>query len=180
MTIPTSPSETIQASSTNDLGTRFPGIVSAETRPSYKGWIVAKENLVEVATAIRDEFGYDLLSSLTGVDYFPENKMEVVYHAYKTTGGPGLVFKVQVPRENPVEVPSLINIWPGVELQERAAWDLLRTPRRASNRRTRQASSRMTGTAQEEHPTVRKQVPFRVGVPGSAWLDACFYESRSR
>ena len=62
----------------------------------------------------------------------------------------------------------------------RAAGDLRRTPPRASNRRTRQASSRMTGTAQEEHPTVRKQVPFRVGVPGSAWLDACFYETRSR
>ena len=51
--------------------------------------------------------------------------MEVVYHAYKTTGGPGLVFKVQVPREDPVEVPSLIEIWPGVDFQEREAWDLM-------------------------------------------------------
>ena len=34
--------------------------------------------------------------SVTGVDYLAENKMEVVYHVYKTTGGPGLVFKVQV------------------------------------------------------------------------------------
>ncbi len=106
MTTPAAPSDTMQAS-TNDLGARFPGIVTAETRPNFKGWIVAKENLVEVATAIRDEFGYDLLSTLTGVDYFPENKMEVVYHAYKTTGGPGLEFKVQVTREDPVEVPSL-------------------------------------------------------------------------
>src|SRR5215217_9426073 len=123
MTTTATPSQTLQAS-TNDLGARFPNIVSADTRPSFKGWIVPKENLIEVATAIRDEFGYDLLSTLTGVDYFPENKMEVVYHAYKTVGGPGLEFKVQVPREDPVEVPSLINIWPGVDLQEREAWDL--------------------------------------------------------
>jgi len=118
MTTPASPSETMQAP-INDLGTRFPNIVSADTRPNFKGWIVPKENLVEVATAIRDELGYDLLATLTGVDYFPENKMEVVYHAYKTTGGPGMEFKVQVPREDPIEVPSLISIWPGVDFQER-------------------------------------------------------------
>jgi len=30
-----------------------------------------------------------------------------------------------VPREDPVEVPSLIDLWPGVDLQEREAWDLM-------------------------------------------------------
>lgn len=110
--------------STEDLGARFPNIVTADTRPGYKGWIVPKENLIEVATVLRDELGYDLLSTVTGVDYFPENKMEVVYHAYKTTGGPGIVFKVQVPREDPIEIPSLIGLWPGVDLQEREIWDL--------------------------------------------------------
>jgi NADH:ubiquinone oxidoreductase subunit D/NADH:ubiquinone oxidoreductase subunit C len=109
---------------TTDLTERFPGIVTAETRPGFSGFVVAKENLVEVATFIRDELGYDLLTAVTAVDYFPDNKMEVVYHAYKTTGGPGLVFRVQVPRLDPIEVPSLINVWPGVDLQEREAWDL--------------------------------------------------------
>jgi NADH-quinone oxidoreductase subunit C/D len=118
------PAETIQPS-TSDLSARFPGIVSADTRPGFKGWIIPRENLIEVATVIRDELGYDLLSSVTGVDYFPENRMEVVYHAYKTTGGPGLEFKVQVPREDPVEVPSMMELWPGVDFQEREAWDLL-------------------------------------------------------
>ena len=109
---------------TIDLVTRFPGIVAADARPGYTGFIVNKENLVEVATAVRDEFGYDLLTAVTGVDYIAENKMEVVYHAYKTTGGAGLVFRVQVERVDPIEVPSLINIWPGVDFQEREAWDL--------------------------------------------------------
>jgi NADH-quinone oxidoreductase subunit C/D len=92
---------------TVDLAARFPESVTADARPGYTGFIVKKENLVEVATAIRDEFGYDLLTAVTGVDYIAENKMEVVYHAYKTTGGPGLVFKVQVDRVDPVEVPRL-------------------------------------------------------------------------
>jgi len=110
---------------TVDLVARFPGIVTADERPGYAGFIVEKDNLVEVATAIRDEFGFDLLTAVTAVDYHPDNKMEVVYHAYKTTGGPGLVFRVQVPREDPIEVPSLIEVYPGVDLQEREAWDLM-------------------------------------------------------
>jgi NADH:ubiquinone oxidoreductase subunit D/NADH:ubiquinone oxidoreductase subunit C len=109
---------------TVDLTQRFPDIVTADERPGHSGFIVPKESLIEVATVIRDELGFDLLTAVTGVDYLPEEKMEVVYHAYKTTGGPGLVFKVQVPRVDPVEVPSLIDIWPGVDLQEREAWDL--------------------------------------------------------
>jgi NADH-quinone oxidoreductase subunit C/D len=114
----------LESTQTADLAARFAGSVTAETRPGYAGFIVEKDNLVEIATAIRDEFGYDLLTAVTAVDYLPDNKMEVVYHAYKTTGGPGLVFRVQVARVDPIEVPSLINVWPGVDLQEREAWDL--------------------------------------------------------
>jgi len=117
----TAPAQT----STLDLAARFPSIVTPDTRPGFSGFIVEKDKLIEVATAIRDEMGFDLLTAVTGVDYFPESKMEVVYHAYRTTGGPGLVFKVQVPRVDPVEVPSLIDLWPGVDLQEREAWDLM-------------------------------------------------------
>ena len=111
--------------STVDLAARFPGLVTPDARPGYTGFIVEKDKLVEVATSVRDEFGFDLLTAVTAVDYLPENKMEVVYHAYKTTGGPGLVFRVQVPRVDPVEVPSLIEVYPGADLQEREAWDLL-------------------------------------------------------
>ncbi|GAB4421567.1 MAG: hypothetical protein Kow002_10560 [Anaerolineales bacterium] len=106
-----------------DLAARFPG-VTADDREGYSGWIVEKEKLVEVATALRDEYGYDLLSSVTGVDYIAEEKMEVVYHIYKTIGGPGLVFKVQVPRVDPIEVPSLYHVWNGADFQEREIWDL--------------------------------------------------------
>ncbi len=117
MTTPAQPS-------TLDLTTRFPGSVTPDERPGYSGWIVAADKLVEFATVLRDELGYDYLSSVTGVDYLPDGKMEVVYHAYKTTGGPALVFKVQVPREK-AEVPSLTPVYPGAEFQEREAWDLL-------------------------------------------------------
>ena len=50
--------------------------------------------------------------------------MEVVYHAFQSTGGGILEFKVRVPREDPV-VPSLVDVYPGADFQEREAWDLL-------------------------------------------------------
>jgi NADH/F420H2 dehydrogenase subunit C len=126
MTAPASTS-TLDASAqlSASLVARFPDSVTADTRPGFSGFIIKKENLVEVATALRDEFGYDLLSSVTGVDYLAENKMEVVYHAFKTTGGPNLVFKVQVDRVDPIEVPSLYEVWTGADFQEREAWDLM-------------------------------------------------------
>lgn len=112
------------STSTVDLIARFPSVVQTDARSGCSGFIVEKDALLEVAAAVRDEFGFDLMTAVTGVDY-PPDKMEVVYHAYRTTGGPGLVFKVQVPRVDPVEVPSLIHLYPGVDLQEREAWDLL-------------------------------------------------------
>jgi NADH-quinone oxidoreductase subunit C/D len=108
-----------------DLSARFPNILNPDDRPGYSGWLLDKSHLLEFVTTLRDEFGYDYLSSVSGVDYLPEGKMEIVYQLYKTTGGPGLLFKVQVPRDDPVEVPSLVSIYPGAEFQEREAWDLL-------------------------------------------------------
>ena len=108
-----------------DLTARFPNILIPDSRPGFSGWLLDKSNLLEFATALRDEFGFDYLSSVAGVDYLPEGKMEVAYQLYKTTGGPGLLFKVQVPRQDPVEIPSLVSIYPGAEFQEREAWDLL-------------------------------------------------------
>ncbi len=106
------------------LKERFPDAVKDDTRQGYSGIIVDKSRLLEVATAMRDEMGYDYLSSATAVDYQGiADSMEMVYHAYKTTGGPALLFKAQTDRNNPV-IPSLIDVWPGADFQEREAYDL--------------------------------------------------------
>lgn len=103
---------------------KFSGAVRPDTRQGYSGLIVDKNHLVEVATAIRDELGFDYLSSATAVDYHGiADEMEMVYHAYRTSGGPALVFKAQTARNNP-EIPSLIDVWPGADFQEREAYDL--------------------------------------------------------
>ncbi len=116
--------DTTAISTVQDLSIRFPDVLTPDIRPGYSGWLIDCSNLLTFARDLRDSLGYDYLSSITAVDYLPEGKMEVVYHVYKTTGGPGLTFKVQVPRADPMEIPSLVPIYPGAELQEREAWDL--------------------------------------------------------
>jgi NADH-quinone oxidoreductase subunit D/NADH-quinone oxidoreductase subunit C/D len=106
------------------LKERFPDAVKDDTRQGYTGVIIDKNHLVEVATALRDDYGFDYLSSATAVDYLGiSDHLEMVYHAYRTSGGPALVFKAQTDREK-AEIPSLIDVWPGADFQEREAWDL--------------------------------------------------------
>lgn len=102
---------------------RFQDALRPDERKGYEGYIVAAERLPAVMTALRDEVGYDYLSSVTGVDYLDEGQLEVVYHAYQTSGGPALNFKVQVDRESPV-IPSLVSVYPGADFQEREIFDL--------------------------------------------------------
>jgi NADH:ubiquinone oxidoreductase subunit D/NADH:ubiquinone oxidoreductase subunit C len=116
-------SDQTQTPVVTDLVARFPEWVKPDSRPGFQGYLVDPAHLLECAQAVRDEMGYDYLSSVTAVDYYPEDKMEVVYHAYKTTGGPALIFRTQTTRTDAV-VPSLVSIYPGAEFQEREAWDL--------------------------------------------------------
>jgi NADH-quinone oxidoreductase subunit C/D len=102
---------------------RFPEWLQVDEREGYHGLLVGSENLLAVMEALRDEYGYDHLTSVTGVDYLAEEKMEVVYHLFKSTGGVILEIKVQIPRSDPI-IPSLVDLYPGANFQEREAWDL--------------------------------------------------------
>lgn len=109
---------------TNQLLARFPETVISDTRTGYSGYIVQADKILEVIRYAYDHLGYDYLTSLTGVDYIADQKMEVVYHLARSVGGPRLVLKVQVDRDNP-QVESVTPIYRGAEFQEREAYDLL-------------------------------------------------------
>ena len=106
-------------STAQGLEGRFPGVVTADTRAGYSGYVVSADKLIDVATALRDEMGYDYLSSITGVDYIADGKLEAVYHAYRTSGGAALTLKVQVPRDDPA-IPSLVPDLSWCDFQERS------------------------------------------------------------
>jgi NADH-quinone oxidoreductase subunit C/D len=106
------------------LKERFPEHIADDTRDRYSGLIVDPTRLIEIGRFVRDDLGFNYLSSVTGVDLIDENKMEVVYHAFSIEKGGGpVVLKVQVDRDQ-AQVPSLVPIWPGASFQEREAWDL--------------------------------------------------------
>lgn len=99
--------------------------VTLDDRDGYEGIIVEGGRLLDIARVIRDDLGFDYLSSATAVDYLGAgDHLEMVYHAYRTSGGGALVFKAQTDREN-AEIPSLVSIWRGADFQEREAWDLM-------------------------------------------------------
>jgi NADH-quinone oxidoreductase subunit C/D len=109
---------------TAELTQLFQDAISKDERPNYEGYLVKPEHLIGTLEKLRDDLGYDYLSAVTGVDYLPEGKMEVVYHIRKSTGGAPLVLKAQLDRQNPV-IASVVPVYPGAEFQEREAWDLL-------------------------------------------------------
>ena len=106
-----------------DFTYRFPDILKTDARSGFEGYLIQPDNLINFAIELRDEVGYDFLSSVTGVDYYPEDMMEVVYHFRKSIGGSPLVIKAQVPRDDP-HMPSLVPVYPGADFQEREIWDL--------------------------------------------------------
>ncbi len=103
----------------------FPEGVVDDTREGYEGLVVDADKIVEVATTMRDQLGFNYLSSVTAVDLIEENKLEAVYHAYSISkGGSALTLKVQVDRDEPV-IPTLVPVFPGANFQEREAYDLM-------------------------------------------------------
>ncbi len=108
-----------------EILSRFSGQIQADDRENFEGIVVDRDALSDVALAVRDELGYDYLSSATAVDYHDwGDYFEMVYHCYRTTGGEPLVMKARTPRDV-ATLPSLVSVWPGADFQEREAYDLM-------------------------------------------------------
>jgi NADH-quinone oxidoreductase subunit C len=95
-----------------------------------------KENILDVATFIRDELNFDHAESVTGVDYPKSKEIEVVYHLGSYTdpqlAKQILVLATKVPREevpNPgkdgTRMPSLRDVFYSVEFHERECFEML-------------------------------------------------------
>jgi len=95
-----------------------------------------KEDILDVATFIRDELNFDHAESVTGVDYPKSKEIEVVYHLGSYTdqqlAKQILALATRVPREdvpNPgndsTRMPSLRDIFYSVEFHERECFEML-------------------------------------------------------
>lgn len=83
--------------------------------------LVPRERLVEVCRRLR-EMGVDYPASITAIDYM--EYFEVVYQLRAIAAAWDATLKVRVWRDDPV-VPSVFEVWPGADFQEREIWDLM-------------------------------------------------------
>ncbi|MEI7845897.1 MAG: NADH-quinone oxidoreductase subunit C [Chloroflexota bacterium] len=87
--------------------------------------MLAKDKILDAARAIHDEFGFDLLSSVTAVDYWPEEnpRFHLCYRFTSIPNKQGLNVRVPVPGISP-KAPTLENIYRNANWQEREIFDL--------------------------------------------------------
>jgi NADH-quinone oxidoreductase subunit C len=89
--------------------------------------VIKPEALIEVATFLRDEpaLGFDLLSDVSAVDYYPDHpRFAVNYHLYALDNAHSLRLKVWLDGETP-SIASLTSVYPGANWHEREVWDLM-------------------------------------------------------
>ena len=113
----------IDASLLAVLKQRFPSIEfdGEATQPAV---YVPAADLVAVLLFLRDDerFAFARLENLTSVDY--KTYFEMVYHLFNWNTGAWITVKVKLDHERPT-VPSVTNVFPGVEFEEREVYDLM-------------------------------------------------------
>jgi NADH-quinone oxidoreductase subunit C len=106
------------------IETRFPEAIIEVTRKlNETGVILKPAALVDVSTALKNEFGFERLSSVTAVDWWPKKpRFEVVYHFHSIRNNRRLRLKLCV--EEGEEVDSVTHIWTTANWYEREVFDL--------------------------------------------------------
>jgi NADH-quinone oxidoreductase subunit C len=86
---------------------------------------VPAARVAELAAYVKNDLGFDLLSFLTAVDWPKENRFEVVYYFMRSAEPKTKFFvKADLPRQGEPSVPSIANLYPGADWQERETYDL--------------------------------------------------------
>ena len=84
---------------------------------------VRREALVEAMTILRDQFAYQQLMEIAGVDYpGREERFDVVYHLLSVTKNHRIRVHVWTDEEKPV--PSVTGLWPVAGWLEREVFDM--------------------------------------------------------
>jgi NADH:ubiquinone oxidoreductase subunit C len=99
-------------------------------RPKRLKVTVSPQTIKDVALMIRDELGFDHIGTVSGTDYISRGEIEVIYFVTSVSRPDieDLVIAVaeRVKRDGAaVVVPSLVEVWPGVEYHERETWEML-------------------------------------------------------
>jgi NADH-quinone oxidoreductase subunit C len=122
------PPVVLQTPLDNDLVKRFrakfgAALVDATEDRKQAILTVDRPRLVEISLYLRDEEKFDMLSSLTAVDWPKrEKRFDVVLELYSFPKNERLRLKVHA--ADAEEVPSVARVWPSANWQEREAFDM--------------------------------------------------------
>jgi len=103
----------------NDFGLTF------EEFRSEAHVFVQPEQIVDVIMSVRDTHGFELLSTMTVVDYWPqeEPRFHVIYQLTSVTENLSIQLRVPVAATKP-EVPTVTGVFASANWREREAWDM--------------------------------------------------------
>lgn len=80
--------------------------------------VVRREGLLELASALRDEFGFTHPVSAGAVDYPRENRMQMIYYIMNPSSRFMLTCRVDLPRDD-LKLPSMTQVWEAMSFHER-------------------------------------------------------------
>jgi len=91
---------------------------------------IERERITEVCRTLRDDpaLRFELLSSVSGVDYLDANpeepkRLHAVYHLTSMTYRRRIRLEVEVTVDDP-HIPSVTSVYPTADWQERETWDM--------------------------------------------------------
>ena len=107
----------------SDSTADFSGLAAAPRTGIEMAFDVKRGDLIAVITALRDEFGYQQLMEIAGVD-FPERaeRFEVVYCLLSLTHNHRV--RLHVATDETTPVPSVTALWPVAGWLEREVYDM--------------------------------------------------------
>jgi NADH/F420H2 dehydrogenase subunit C len=114
----------------NDLLDRLGELEDAQGQPvparrmnaGVVGLEVPPERLVEVARALRDSLGFEMLTTVSAVDM--QDHVESIYHFRAISRNWVVQVRVKLPSEQP-EVDSLVGLYPSANWLERECYDMV-------------------------------------------------------
>jgi NADH:ubiquinone oxidoreductase subunit C len=90
--------------------------------------LVEPQDIVRVASFLRDSMGFDHAESVGGTDYPKDNKIEVIYHLGSYTRGElaaHILWLTTRTDRDDARLPTLINVYKSVEYHERECYEML-------------------------------------------------------
>jgi NADH-quinone oxidoreductase subunit C len=106
------------------LDQQFPSaILEAKSALGEVTLVIDPPAIGEVCSYLKIHLGFDRLSSVTCVDWWPQDpRFEIVYHLHSVKSNARLRLKARV-AEN-VEIASVTDVWSGANWYEREVFDL--------------------------------------------------------